>query len=146
MRKYYLLLISTIIVACSGGGSGSNSSVSTQPVNNASACHFDVTTVPPASGTYTEAVIITNRGTAALNGWQVTFTLPSNQSISYPWGGNFSGSTGTITVSNPVSYSQTIPANTSIVFGFVAGTSDGTTPATGIPASAFVLGSSQCTM
>ncbi|MFF5122462.1 cellulose binding domain-containing protein [Dactylosporangium aurantiacum] len=89
---------------------------------------------------FTAAIHITNGGTAPVNGWALTFTLPSGQTITSGWNATYSGSTGQISARN-VTYNATLPAGGSTDIGFQA-THTGNT---GTPSS-FALNGVTCTV
>ena len=55
-------------------------------------------------------VTIKNNGTAAINGWTLSWTLPENQTISEMWNGAYSKNNSTIVVNN-LDYNSTISAD-----------------------------------
>ncbi|GII23771.1 glucanase [Planosporangium mesophilum] len=90
------------------------------------------TTPPPATGACTAAYQTVNSwqggfqgqvtvtaGTSAVNGWTVTWTLASGQSISQVWNGTLSVSGSTATVKN-ASWNGSLAARASTQFGFTA--------------------------
>jgi beta-glucosidase len=63
-------------------------------------------------------VTITNKTTAAVNGWTLAWTFPGNQTITNLWNGSYTQSGASVTVKN-ASYNANIPANGgSLNFGF----------------------------
>ncbi|MGI5240199.1 extracellular catalytic domain type 1 short-chain-length polyhydroxyalkanoate depolymerase [Dactylosporangium sp. CA-139066] len=86
----------------------------------------------------TESITITNTGSAAINGWALTFTLPGGQSITSGWNAAYSPSSGAVTARN-VSYNAVLAPGASTTIGFQA-THTGNT---GAPA-AFALNGSAC--
>ncbi|WCN79115.1 extracellular catalytic domain type 1 short-chain-length polyhydroxyalkanoate depolymerase [Micromonospora sp. LH3U1] len=88
----------------------------------------------------TASVTITNTGTTPVNGWALTFTLPSGQSITNGWNAQYSPASGAVTARN-VSYNATIAPNTSVDIGFQATHAGGT----GKPAS-FALNGATCSV
>ncbi|HEV2347864.1 MAG TPA: PHB depolymerase family esterase [Actinocrinis sp.] len=80
------------------------------------------TTPPPPGGCHVADVInswntgltsnltITNNGSTAINGWKLTFTLPSGQAITSVWNSTITPSSGAVTATN-LSYNATITAN-----------------------------------
>jgi hypothetical protein len=90
------------------------------------------TSPPPASGAcrvadsiqawntgLTSSITITNTGTAAVNGWQLAFTLPAGQAITSGWSASYAPASGAVTASN-ASYDAAIPAGGSVSIGFQA--------------------------
>ncbi|KOX09906.1 extracellular catalytic domain type 1 short-chain-length polyhydroxyalkanoate depolymerase [Micromonospora profundi] len=111
------------------------------------------TTPPPSEGScrvgytvnawnsgLTASVTITNTGTAAVNGWALTFTLPAGQAITNGWNAQYTPTSGAVTARN-VSYNATIAPNTSVDIGFQATHNGGT----GKPTS-FALNGATCSV
>jgi endoglucanase len=63
------------------------------------------------------AAVTVRAGNTALNGWTVTWTLASGQSISQLWEGSYTPNGSAVTVRN-LSHNGSIPANGSRAFGF----------------------------
>ncbi|MEU1127263.1 cellulose binding domain-containing protein, partial [Streptomyces sp. NPDC005899] len=76
------------------------------------------------SGGFTADVKVTNSGTAAVDGWQLGFTLPSGQRITQAWNATISPASGSVRASD-VGFNGRIPAGGSQSFGF-QGTYTGT--------------------
>ena len=96
------------------------------------------TTPGPGNGSCTVSVTITNSwaggfqaegtvraGDSAVNGWTVTLTNPSGQSVSQVWNGDLLGNSGSTTQIRNAGWNGSIPANGSTTFGFL-GSSSGT--------------------
>jgi poly(hydroxyalkanoate) depolymerase family esterase len=89
------------------------------------------TTTPPPGGCaiqaevnawntgLTETITITNTSTAAVDGWQLRFTLPGGQAITGGWSATYSPATGEVSASN-VGYNAQIPPGGSVSIGFQA--------------------------
>ena len=89
------------------------------------------TSPPPAScsvsysvtnswaGGFQGQVVVTNSGTAAINGWTVAWTFPGDQKISNGWNATVSQSGSAVTATNP-SYATTIAPGGTASFGFTA--------------------------
>ncbi|WP_328684863.1 GH12 family glycosyl hydrolase domain-containing protein [Streptomyces sp. NBC_00343] len=90
-------------------------------------------------GGFTADVTVTNTGSSPVNGWQLTFTLPSGQRITSAWNANLSASSGAVTASN-VNYNGQIAAGGQVSFGF-----QGTTDGTFAKPSGFNLNGTACT-
>ncbi|MEO3929597.1 PHB depolymerase family esterase [Micromonosporaceae bacterium B7E4] len=88
----------------------------------------------------TAAISITNRGTSAVNGWTLSFTLPAGQTITSGWNASYSPASGAVTARN-ASYNGTIAPNASVGIGFQASH----TGNTGRPASVSLNGTA-CTL
>ncbi len=114
------------------GGSVSPPPSSTPPSSpSASASASASSSPPPAGGCHvtdavsawntglTANITVTNNGSSAINGWHLTFTLPSGQTVTNAWNATVSPSSGAVTATN-VSYNAAIPAGGSTSFGFQA--------------------------
>ncbi|MFF4874842.1 PHB depolymerase family esterase [Micromonospora sp. NPDC000668] len=86
----------------------------------------------------TASVTITNTGAAPVNGWALTFTLPTGQRITNGWNAQYSPASGAVTARN-ISYNAAIAPNASVDIGFQA-THEGST---GKPSS-FALNGVAC--
>ena len=117
-------------IAALGGSSGSSSpsssTPSTPPTTSSSspggggsaACKVsDV--VSAWNNGLTENITIANTGSAAVNGWKLTFTLASGQTVSNSWNATISPSSGQVTATN-MSYDAAIAPGSSASFGFQA--------------------------
>ncbi|MGV9981575.1 cellulose binding domain-containing protein [Micromonospora wenchangensis] len=87
---------------------------------------------------FTASIRITNRGTSAINGWTLAFTLPTGQTLTNGWNATYTGTSGQVSARN-VSYNGTLAAGESTDIGFQA-THTGNT---GRPAS-FTLNGVNC--
>ncbi|MCU7730861.1 PHB depolymerase family esterase [Actinoplanes sp. KI2] len=101
------------------------------------ACHVAVTANAWNTG-LTESLTITNTGSAAVNGWSLSFALPAGQTITSGWNATYAPTSGTVTATN-MSYNAAIPVNGSVSIGFQAAH----TGQTGLPAG-FTLNGSAC--
>ncbi|HZO75425.1 MAG TPA: glycoside hydrolase family 9 protein [Ktedonobacteraceae bacterium] len=83
---------------------------------------------------------ITNTGTTAINGWNLQFSFANGQMITQLWGGNFTQTGATVTITN-LSYNGAIPAGATLSSppGFNASWSG-----TNAPPTAFTLNGSPC--
>jgi len=89
---------------------------------------------------FTAAISITNTGTSTIDGWTLSFTLPSGQSITSGWNATYSPSSGQVSARN-VSYNGTIAPGATVEIGFQA-THTGNTA----EPSAFTLNGVPCTV
>ncbi|WAZ24992.1 cellulose binding domain-containing protein [Streptomyces cinnabarinus] len=89
-------------------------------------------------GGFTANVTVRNTGSAALDGWQLGFTLPSGQRVTGAWNANLSGATGAL-VASPVAHNARIAAGGSQNFGF-----QGTYSGTFAEPSGFTLNGTAC--
>jgi acetylxylan esterase len=87
-----------------------------------------------------ENLTITNRGTTAISGWSLAFTLPSGQTITSGWNATFVPSTGPVTARN-MSYNSSIPPGGTTTLGFQA-----THTGNSAPPNAFTLNGVACTI
>ncbi|SED87591.1 esterase, PHB depolymerase family [Streptomyces misionensis] len=67
----------------------------------------------------TDNIGITNTGSTTLNGWTLTFTLPSGQTITSGWNATFSPASGAVTAKN-AGYNGTLAAGATTSIGFQA--------------------------
>lgn len=72
-------------------------------------CHVGFTVTNSWPGGFQAALSIQNTGTAALNGWTLTWTFPGSQTVSQLWNGAMTQAGTTVTVSN-LSYNASIAA------------------------------------
>ncbi|MBX6169732.1 MAG: cellulose binding domain-containing protein, partial [Thermobispora bispora] len=87
-------------------------------------CTATIRTVNSWPGGFQSEVTV-QAGSAALNGWTVSWTWSGGQSITQLWNGTVSGSGSSVTVRN-ASYNGTVPAGSSTTFGFLANGSPAT--------------------
>jgi chitodextrinase len=90
----------------SGGGTGGCSAVATVQTQW-------------SEGYVIEPTRVTNGGTNTINGWTVTFTLPSGHTFQGGWNATFTVSGQTVTARN-MSYNGTLGVGGSTTFGFQA--------------------------
>jgi hypothetical protein len=115
-----------------GSGGGTTTTPPTTPPTT-------TTTTPPVgscsvtesitnswNGGYQVSVTISNNGTATINDWKVTGTLPATQTVASSWNANVTQSGQQLTATN-ASYNGTIAPGASTSFGM---TINGTSPAT----------------
>ena len=100
---------------------------STQSGGGGGACSITPTTQTQwGTGYVIEPARVTNTGSAAINGWTVTFTLPAGHSIVGSWNGVFTVSGQTVTVRN-VSWNGNLAPGASGSFGFQVSRPNGNT-------------------
>jgi endo-1,4-beta-xylanase len=98
----------------------------TTPPPTGGACSASVT-LNQWNGGFTAAVRVT-AGSAALNGWAVTVTLPSGATVTNTWNAVAGGSSGAVRFAN-AGYNAGVPAGGSTEFGFQGtGTGPSATP------------------
>jgi hypothetical protein len=78
-------------------------------------------------GGFQGQVVVTNTGSATLNGWQFGWTFADGQTINNLWNGNYDQSGGAVTVTNEP-YNGTLAPGASTTVGFTA-TDSGSNPA-----------------
>jgi hypothetical protein len=83
------------------------------------ACSGAYSVVSSWSGGFQGQVVVTNTGSATLNGWQLGWTFPSSQEISNLWNGSYTQSGASVTVTNE-SYNGTLAPGASTTVGFTA--------------------------
>ena len=84
-------------------------------------------------------MVIGNTGTAAINGWSLTFTFPGDQKITSNFNGGFSQTGENVTLTN-ASYNGAIAAGSSITDGF-----QGSSAASDAAPASFTLNGATCT-
>jgi hypothetical protein len=118
----------TVTTPSGGGGGGGG------------ACRVTYTPNSWATG-FTADITIANTSSTAVNGWALTFTLPSGQTITNAWNATVTPSSGAVTARN-LNYNATIAANGGTqAFGFQA-----TLSGTFSRPSAFSLNGTACTI
>jgi len=81
------------------------------------------------SGGFQANIVVADTGVGPLNGWTLNFTLPSGETIASSWGGTFTQSGQSVTVTN-APYNGVIKQGSSVSIGFTANsTGTGTIPA-----------------
>ncbi|WP_345600443.1 cellulose binding domain-containing protein, partial [Thermocatellispora tengchongensis] len=78
------------------------------------------------NGYVVQPVTVTNNGTSAINGWTVTFTLPSGHTISGSWNATLTTSGQTVTARS-MGYNGNLGAGASTSFGFQVSRPNGNT-------------------
>ncbi|CCH16240.1 cellulose binding domain-containing protein [Micromonospora lupini] len=107
-------------------------SAPTTPPPSGAPCTATYRTVNAWSGGFQGEVTVT-AGTAAINGWTVTWGLNNGQSISQVWSGTLSTSGSTATIRN-VSYNGSLAPGGTTSFGFLgSGTPAATSPTCASP-------------
>lgn len=102
-------------------------------------CHVVYAKTSEWAGGFTANVTISDTGTAAVNGWTLTFSFPGGQKVTSAWNAAVTQSGTAVTASN-LSYNATISPGGSTSFGFQGTwTSNDTAPAS------FALNGAPCT-
>jgi O-glycosyl hydrolase len=111
---------SSVTVTATDGTGAKGSASFTWTISAASSggsCHVAYTLNSSWPGGFTAQVVINNTGTAAINGWSLTFTFPGDEKITENYNGSFSQTGEAATLTN-ASYNGTIAAGSSITDGF----------------------------
>lgn len=90
--------------------------------------------------TFNADVTIHNTGATTVDGWELSFTFPGDQSITQIWNGTRVQDGRDVTVTPPSGYNTSIASGTSVNFGF-SGSSEGSP--NGVPTS-FTLNGTAC--
>jgi acetylxylan esterase len=126
-----------------GGPTGSASPpASSAPPSSppaAGACRVTYTMSTWNTG-FTTAITVANTSSTAINGWSLTFTLPSGQTITSAWNSTITPASGQVTATN-VSYNASIAPGASTGVGFQATHTGNTAQPT-----SFTLNGNTCTI
>lgn len=101
-------------------------------------CSVSYRTASQWPGGFTAQIIITNTGTAPVNGWTLRFTFPGDQRITQSWNTNAQQSGVAVTAGN-LSYNGSVAAGASVTFGFL-----GTWQTSNASPTAFTLNNAAC--
>jgi hypothetical protein len=113
---------------------GSPSSPPSSTAGSGKSCTATYSTVSSWQGGFQASVTVANTGTTATNGWQVTITNPSGESITQLWNGTVSTGGSVSTVTN-ASYNGAISVGGNTSFGYT-GSATGTVTAPTVNCSA----------
>ncbi|GAA4192352.1 arabinofuranosidase catalytic domain-containing protein [Microbispora amethystogenes] len=122
-------------VAAVIGGTGA---LTTTTAQAATGCRVDYSVSSQWSGGFGANVTITNLGDP-VNGWRLTWSFPSGQTISQLWNGSYTQSGAQVTVTN-ASYNGSIPTGGNTSFGF-----NGAFGGTNTAPTSFALNGTTCT-
>lgn len=111
---------------------------STAVPSTAISCVVSYTVASKWSGGLVVNISITNKGTGAIHGWTLAFTLPNGQHITNGWNGNFKQNGAQVNITDS-GYNATIAPDSSVSPGFQA-TSNGNNS---VP-TAFSLNGASC--
>lgn len=91
---------------------------------------------------FSASISITNTGSTAITGWNLTFNFPNGQTITQLWNGTFTQSGSSVTITN-VSYNGSIPSGGTLSSppGF-----NGSWTGTNASPTAFMLNGAACTV
>jgi non-reducing end alpha-L-arabinofuranosidase len=102
-------------------------------------CHVSYVKSSEWPGGFVVNITISNTGTAAINGWTLTFTFPGDQKVTNAWNATVTQSGASVTAAN-ASYDGTISPGGSASMGF-----QGTWTANDASPTAFALNGAACT-
>jgi O-glycosyl hydrolase len=112
---------SSVTVTAKDGTGASGTATFTWTISSGSGgggtCHVTYTKSSEWAGGFVVNVTIANTGTAAINGWSLTFTFPGDQKITNGWNGTVSQSGENVTVTN-ASYNGAIAPGGNTQIGF----------------------------
>ena len=107
-------------VAVLRGSSSRSSSSSSSSSTSGAGCHVAYSITNQWSGGFQAAITINNAGSAAINGWTLTWAFANGQTITSLWNGVETQSGGNVTVKN-ASYNASIPGGGNVSgIGFTA--------------------------
>jgi mannan endo-1,4-beta-mannosidase len=98
-----------------------SASVSASPSRSqpAGACRVVYAVAGQWPGGFQGDVKVTNTGSTAVNGWQLTWSFANGQVLTQAWGARYAQSGAAVTMTNE-SYTANIPAGGTVTFGFLA--------------------------
>ncbi|MEV4102294.1 cellulase family glycosylhydrolase [Nonomuraea sp. NPDC049649] len=103
-----------------------DASFTTEPGSPGGGCSVTASVQSQWGSGYVAQATVTNTGSAAVDGWTVTFTLPAGHEITGYWNADITVSGQTVTARN-VGYNGNLGPDASTGFGFQAGRPDGQT-------------------
>ncbi|GGL89260.1 MULTISPECIES: GH12 family glycosyl hydrolase domain-containing protein [Micromonospora] len=111
------LAVNDFSASVNGGGNNPNPTTGpTNPPGGSAGCAVKYTASSWNNG-FTADVQITNNGTSTINGWTLTYPLPSGQQVSNAWNATVSQSGSTVTARN-ISHNGTIAPGGTASFGY----------------------------
>ncbi|WDZ87116.1 GH12 family glycosyl hydrolase domain-containing protein [Micromonospora cathayae] len=108
------LAVNSFSASVNGGGNP-NPNPTTPPPGSGS-CAVKYTPTSTWNNGYTAEVTVTNTGSGTVNGWTLTYDLPSGHQVTGAWNATVTQSGSTVTA-RPVSYNSTISPGASVNFG-----------------------------
>lgn len=78
-------------------------------------------------GGFEGRVTVTNAGASTINGWRVTFTLASGQTVAQSWNGSFSQQGNQVTLAN-AGYNGQLAAGASTTVGYLSASTGSNEP------------------
>jgi cellulose 1,4-beta-cellobiosidase len=101
------------------------------PSSGTGACSAAYSVLSSWSGGFQGQVVVTNTGSAPLNGWQLGWTFPGSQAVSNLWNGTVTQSGDKVIVAN-ASYNAALAPGASATVGFTATDSGSDTAPSGV--------------
>lgn len=89
----------------------------TAPTPGSSSCSVNYSISTQWAGGFTAGITVTNTGTAAINGWTLSFTFPGGQQVTEGWNGTFTEQGAQVSIQN-LSYNASIAPGTAVSPGF----------------------------
>lgn len=93
------------------------SSPSSTPPPSGTACSVKYMPTSVWDNGFTVDVVITNKGSSTINGWNLTYNLPSGQQVTSAWNATVTQSGSAVSARN-VSYNGTLSPGASTSFGY----------------------------
>ncbi|NYH45245.1 cellulase/cellobiase CelA1 [Micromonospora jinlongensis] len=110
------LAVTSFSANVNGGGNPTTPPPTTPPPGGGAACAVKYTANSWNNG-FTADVQITNTGSSAINGWTLTYSLPSGQQVTNAWNATVSQSGSTVTARNTGHNGSVAPGGTAS-FGY----------------------------
>ncbi|MEU7917359.1 cellulose binding domain-containing protein [Micromonospora zamorensis] len=110
------LAVTSFSANVNGGGNPTTPPPTTPPPGGGAACAVKYTANSWNNG-FTADVQITNTGSSAINGWTLTYSLPSGQQVTNAWNATVSQSGSTVTARNAGHNGSVAPGGTAS-FGY----------------------------
>ncbi|MET8550234.1 GH12 family glycosyl hydrolase domain-containing protein [Micromonospora zamorensis] len=110
------LAVTSFSANVNGGGNPTTPPPTTPPPGGGASCAVKYTANSWGNG-FTADVQITNTGSSAINGWTLTYSLPSGQQVTNAWNATVSQSGSTVTARN-VGHNGSIAPGGTASFGY----------------------------
>lgn len=130
--------LATIEFPLSSGGGTSTPPTTTTTTTAPASCSVSYSVTNSWAGGFQASVVLTNTGSAAVNGWTLQWTFPGDQQISNAWNATVSQSGEQVTARN-ASYNAVIAPSGTASVGFTA-----TFQASNATPTAFTVNGSAC--
>ncbi|WP_433316384.1 GH12 family glycosyl hydrolase domain-containing protein [Micromonospora sp. CA-269861] len=110
------LAVTSFSASVNGGGNPTTPPPTTPPPSGGASCAVKYTANSWNNG-FTADVQITNTGSSAINGWTLTYSLPSGQQVTSAWNATVSQSGSTVTARN-VGHNGSVAPGGTASFGY----------------------------